>query len=121
MGAPHGIQAERKSFGPCSTPGAAPRPKATCSACWVLRPDFQATKDLPLNEWAPHCKSRDRAPARRELQLRDKSYLRWTDSTDTMVVTFGEVAAGARTGPVKRQFWARRGNRWQIFFEGVIG
>jgi len=38
-----------------------------------------------------------------------------------MVVTFGEVAAGARTGPVKRQFWARRGNRWQIFFEGVIG
>ena len=40
---------------------------------------------------------------------------------DTMVVTFGEVASGSRTGPVKRQFWARRGKHWQIIYEGVIG
>ena len=39
-----------------------------------------------------------------------------------MVVTFGEVAEGARTGPVKRQYWLRQGGgAWKIFFEGVIG
>ena len=38
-----------------------------------------------------------------------------------MVVTFGEVPAGARTGPVKRQYWVRQGPQWKIFFEGVIG
>jgi murein L,D-transpeptidase YafK len=57
----------------------------------------------------------------RDVELKDLSVLRWTDSADTMVVTFGEVAAGARTGPVKRQYWVRQGPQWKIFFEGVIG
>lgn len=57
----------------------------------------------------------------RELELKDLSYLRWTDAQDTMVVTFGEVPLGARTGPVKRQYWLRSGSEWKIFFEGVIG
>ena len=57
-----------------------------------------------------------------EYALKDLSYLRWSDSADTMVVTFGEVAEGARTGPVKRQYWLRQGGgAWKIFFEGVIG
>ena len=51
----------------------------------------------------------------------DLSVLRWTDTADTMVVTFGEVSTGARTGPVKRQYWVRQGSRWKIFYEGVIG
>jgi murein L,D-transpeptidase YafK len=57
----------------------------------------------------------------RAIQLKDLSLLRWTDSADTMVVTFGEVAEGARSGPVKRQYWVRQGPQWKIFFEGVIG
>jgi len=57
----------------------------------------------------------------REFEFKDLSYLRWTDSSDTMVVTFGEVARGSRTGPVKRQYWVRAGRQWKIFFEGVIG
>ncbi len=57
----------------------------------------------------------------RSVQLKDLSYLRWTDSADTMVVTFGEVPNGARTGPVRRQYWIRQGKQWKIFFEGVIG
>ncbi|RYF42533.1 MAG: hypothetical protein EOO25_06385 [Comamonadaceae bacterium] len=74
-----------------------------------------------LAEWTPVLKSElDRARGR-EIELKDLSYLRWTDSADTMVVTFGEVAAGARTGPVKRQYWMRQGQQWKIFFEGVIG
>ena len=43
------------------------------------------------------------------------------DASDTMIVTFGEVPSGSRTGPVKRQYWARQGSQWKIFFEGTIG
>lgn len=57
----------------------------------------------------------------RAIQLKDLSLLRWTDATDTMVVTFGKVTDGTRTGPTKRQYWARQGNQWTIFFKGVIG
>jgi hypothetical protein len=57
----------------------------------------------------------------RSVQLKDLSYLRWTDSADTMVVTFGEVLSGSRTGPVRRQYWIRQGSQWKIFFEGVVG
>jgi len=119
---PHSVQAERKSFEAvldawrnAKTEGDMPR------LLGFYAPDFQTYKRKPLSEWTPVLHAETQALRGRELQLKDKSYLRWTDSTETMVVTFGEVAAGARTGPVKRQFWARRGNRWQIFFEGVIG
>jgi L,D-transpeptidase YnhG len=57
----------------------------------------------------------------REIEMKDLSVLHWTDASDTMVVTFGEVPAGARTGPIKRQYWVRQGPHWKIFFEGVIG
>ena len=83
--------------------------------------DFQSYRKMPLSEWSEVLHVETRALKGRELHLKDKSYLRWTDTAETMVVTFGEVADGARTGPVKRQYWARRGNQWQIFFEGVIG
>jgi murein L,D-transpeptidase YafK len=56
----------------------------------------------------------------RGTELKDLSLLRWTDSTDTMVVTFGEVAQGQRTGFTKRQYWSRQGGQWKIFFEGMI-
>ena len=57
----------------------------------------------------------------REIELKDVSVLRWTDSADTMVVTFGEVPAGARSGVTRRQYWVRQGPQWKIFFEGVLG
>ena len=53
------------------------------------------------------------------LQLKDLSLLRWQDSQDTMVVTFGEVARGQSRGVTKRQYWARENNQWKIFFEGT--
>ena len=57
----------------------------------------------------------------RELQLKDLSMLSWKDTTDTMVVTFGEVADGAQSGATRRQYWMRQGSQWKIFYEGVIG
>ncbi|MBI5277297.1 MAG: L,D-transpeptidase family protein [Burkholderiales bacterium] len=82
--------------------------------------DFSGNgKTLP--EWMPVLQAELNRARGRDIQLKDVSLLRWTDSADTMVVTFGEVAAGSRTGAVKRQYWVRQGAQWKIFFEGVIG
>jgi L,D-transpeptidase YnhG len=84
------------------------------------------THDMSANgkgvaEWLPQLKAEFGRARGRDLELKDLSYLRWTDSAETMVVTFGEVPVGDRTGPVKRQYWMRLGQQWKIFFEGVIG
>lgn len=74
-----------------------------------------------LREWAPALRSEVDRVRGRAIQLKDLSYLRWTDDADTMVVTFGEVPDGTRTGPTKRQYWIREGNQWKIFYEGRLG
>ena len=83
-------------------------------------PDFSGN-GKSVAEWTPQLRNELQRTRGREVQLKDLSLLRWTDSAETMVVTFGEVPAGARTGPVKRQYWMRTGGQWKIFFEGVIG
>ncbi len=82
-------------------------------------PDF-ASNGKNLTQWTPTLKSEISETQGRTIQLKDVSLLRWTDTADTMVVTFGEVADGTRTGWTKRQYWIRQDNRWKIFFEGVI-
>jgi murein L,D-transpeptidase YafK len=57
----------------------------------------------------------------RPVQLKDVSILGWRDKTDILVVTFGEIADGQRTGAIKRQYWGKEGGLWKIFYEGVIG
>lgn len=83
-------------------------------------PDFNSNGKT-LAEWTPALRSELEKVRGRAIQLKDLSLLRWTDAADTMVVTFGEVADGTRTGPTKRQYWGRQGSQWKIFFEGVIG
>lgn len=83
-------------------------------------PDF-TSNGKTLTEWTPALRSQVEKVRGRTIQLKDLSLLRWTDAADTMVVTFGEVADGSRSGPTKRQYWERHGNQWKIFFEGVIG
>jgi hypothetical protein len=73
-----------------------------------------------LAQWTPTLKTELASVQGRTIQLKDVSYLRWTDAADTMVVTFGEVAEGVRTGTTKRQYWIRQGNQWKIFFEGLL-
>ena len=73
-----------------------------------------------LAQWVPGLKAEVAKAQGRNIQLKDVSYLRWTDSADTMVVTFGEVTDGTKTGVTKRQYWTRSGNQWKIFFEGTI-
>ncbi|EHL24432.1 ErfK/YbiS/YcfS/YnhG [Acidovorax sp. NO-1] len=120
--APQAIQSERKSFDAVLNAWRDAKTQGDLSRLMAFyAPDFQGQRNKPLEQWAQVLHAETRALRGRELHLKDKSYLRWTDSADTMVVTFGEVAEGARTGPVQRQYWARRGQQWQIFFEGVIG
>ena len=82
-------------------------------------PDFNAygkTRD----QWAANLKAELSKVQGHGIEIKDKSILRWTDSADTMVVTFGEVVIGKRTGWTKRQYWNRQGGQWKIFFEGLI-
>lgn len=73
-----------------------------------------------LAQWTPTLRSEMQKSQGRTIQLKDVSYLRWTDSADTMVATFGEVADGVRTGLTKRQYWIRQENQWKIFYEGIL-
>jgi murein L,D-transpeptidase YafK len=82
-------------------------------------PDF-TSNGKTLNQWTPVLKSEMASVQGRTIQLKDVSYLRWTDTSDTMVVTFGEVAEGVRYGLTKRQYWMRDGTKWKIFFEGIL-
>ena len=84
-------------------------------------PDFTTNNGKTLAEWTPALRAEMEKQAGREIQLKDVSYLRWTDAADTMVVTFGELVQGAKTGRIKRQYWSRSGNQWKIFYEGIIG
>ncbi len=82
-------------------------------------PDF-VSNGKTLAQWTPTLKTELAETHGRTIQLKDVSLLRWTDTADTMIVTFGEVADGTRTGWTKRQYWIRQDNRWKIFFEGVM-
>lgn len=74
-----------------------------------------------LTDWLPMLSLEVTSAKGRVMAIKDLSLLHWVDSSETMVVTFGEVAAGQRSGNSRRQYWSRQGQRWKIFYEGVIG
>ena len=73
-----------------------------------------------LAEWLPTLEREVSSARGRTIELKDLSLLHWTDASNTMLVSFGEVQTGQRSGVSKRQYWARQNNQWKIFFEGVI-
>lgn len=83
-------------------------------------PDFNSYGKT-LSDYTPILQTEVKKLAGRNVQLKDVSYMRWTDNSDTMIVTFGELAQGAKSGQIKRQYWTRQAGQWKIFFEGVIG
>jgi len=119
---PQALQAERHSFHTVLDAWRAAKSQGDMQRLLSFyAPEFQSLRNVDLAEWSQTLQAEAKALRGRSLLLKDRSMLRWTDSNDTMVVTFGEVAEGARTGTIKRQYWTRKGARWQIFFEGVIG
>lgn len=83
-------------------------------------PDF-SSNGKTLTDWTAALREEVTRIKGRQIELKDLSMLRWTDASDTMVVTFGEVTDGARTGKTKRQYWVREGSQWKIFYEGNLG
>jgi len=83
-------------------------------------PDF-SQNGKNLDDWLPEMRQDLRQKSGRPLEIKDLSLLHWKDTEETMVVTFGELVAGQRTGVTKRQYWNRKANQWKIFFEGNIG
>ncbi len=119
--APHSVKAESKPFEDALA--AWKNAKSSGNIDRLLSfytPDFNSYGKT-LSEWTPTLRDELAKVRGRAIQLKDVSYLRWTDAADTMVVTFGEVADGTMSGPTKRQYWIRQGSQWKIFFEGVIG
>jgi len=57
----------------------------------------------------------------KRVQLKDMSYLHWRDGDDTMIVTFGEVFEGEKSGRSRRQYWLRQGTDWKLFHEEILG
>jgi ketosteroid isomerase-like protein len=118
---PHSVQAERKPFEDALA--AWRNAKSSGDIEQLLRfytPDFSSF-GKSLVEWTPALRNEVDKVRGKSIELKDLSYLRWTDNADTMVVTFGEVAHGERSGPTKRQYWIRQDGVWKIFFEGIIG
>jgi murein L,D-transpeptidase YafK len=56
----------------------------------------------------------------RPAQIKDLSVLAWRDEREVLVVTFGQVRQGERSGRTMRQYWSKEGGQWKIFYEGVI-
>lgn len=83
----------------------------------LYSPRFQSTGKEPV--WSRQAAELRDGKGPRDVQLKDVSMLRWQDSQDTMVVTFGEVAQGQSRGVTRRQYWARERDQWKIFFEGT--
>ncbi|WP_291085657.1 L,D-transpeptidase [Hydrogenophaga sp.] len=79
-----------------------------------------STQGRDLAQWWPKVEGELRTTGPRELAIKDLSVLRWNDTEDTRIVTFGEVAAGQSRGVTKRQYWIRESDRWTIFFEGTL-
>jgi murein L,D-transpeptidase YafK len=74
-----------------------------------------------LGQWTQQLGKEVNATRGRESELKELSILSWRDTSEVLIVTFGEVLQGQRSGPMKRQYWGKEGGQWKIFFEGVIG
>jgi murein L,D-transpeptidase YafK len=119
--APHSARAEGKAFEEALQSWQKARSGGDIAALTSLYSNDFSSYGKTLNDWTTVLRADLNKRAGRSVQLKDLSYLRWTDANDTMVVTFGEVVSGSQTGPTRRQYWVRQGNQWKIFFEGVIG
>lgn len=119
--APHSVKADGKSFEEALHNWHQAKSGGDLAMLTSLYSSDFNSYGKTLADWTAVLRNEVDKRAGRTVQLKDLSYLRWTDSADTMVVTFGEVLSGSRTGPVRRQYWVRQGKQWKIFFEGVIG
>jgi L,D-transpeptidase YnhG len=119
--APQSVKADSKSFEDALNGWHAAKSSGDMArlSAWYA-PDF-TSNGKTLAEWTPALRGEVEKLGGKGIQMKDVSYLRWTDTAETMVVTFGELVTGATSGRTKRQYWSRQGGQWKIFYEGIIG
>ena len=84
--------------------------------------DFQGLKKITRQAWSQQLAADMAKQKGRPLVLKELSLMHWQDEEDTMVVTFGAVPQGERSGSTLRQYWRfAKGQGWKIFFEGKSG
>lgn len=118
---PTALEGERRAFGERLAQWGAARASGDLSRTLAFYSNDFNQNGKTLADWTPQLKAELAQAAGRPPQLKDLSFLAWDDNQQTMVVTFGEVVEGRRSGTVKRQYWVRQAGVWRIFFEGVIG
>ena len=74
-----------------------------------------------LADWLPGLRRELETRRGQAREIKDINLLHWTDTEETMVVTFGELMGGQRNGVTRRQYWTRSAGQWKIFYEGVTG
>jgi len=95
------------------------RGDATALLAFYSRQFSSGSQDY--TRWSRSLTAELRAERGRESELKDVSVLASREGGEVLIITFGLVPRGQRTGPIKRQYWGKEGGQWKIFFEGVIG
>lgn len=116
---PAALNADRQPFEATLEAWRSLKSQGKLNALKGLYSDRFRSQSRDLAQWWPRMEEEIRSNGLRELELKDVSMLRWRDTEDTMVVTFGEVARGQTRGVTKRQYWMRENDQWKIFFEGT--
>lgn len=116
----HSMAAEGAQFSDTLQAWRKAKSKADLSALMgFYTPDF-SSYGKNLTQWTKVLSDDVSKLKGRDFSMAELSMMRWTDKSDTMVVTFDEVPLGMKTGITKRQYWIREGKFWKIFFEGSI-
>ncbi|HEX7863688.1 MAG TPA: L,D-transpeptidase family protein [Variovorax sp.] len=84
-------------------------------------PDFQRSSNKKSTDGISIVDDEVKYAQGKRVQFKDMSYLHWRDGDDTMVVTFGEVFEGEKSGRSRRQYWLRQGTDWKLFHEEILG
>ncbi len=120
--APADLASQREAFS--ATLAAWQQAKTSGDMAALLRfyaDDFQGAKQATLASYRQELTKELAQHRGGQLALKELSILHWQDSEQTMVVTFGQVLRGQRSGTTKRQYWRYQQERgWQIFFEGRV-
>ena len=117
---PAALKAKRASFE--QTLGAWQAARASGNLAKVVSfytSDF-SSQGKNFDQWLPSLEREVNAVAGRQSQTKDLSVLHWKDIAETMVVTFAELPANARTAPTRRQYWIKVHGQWKIFYEGIV-
>ena len=117
--APEALNADRQPFETALDTWRSLKSQGKMNELKGLYSDRFRSQGRDLAQWWLRVEEEIRSNGPRELELKDVSMLRWRDTDDTMVVTFGEIAKGQTRGATKRQYWIRENDRWKIFFEGT--